>query len=102
MKNVIVPAYGTSYVPVKYHARVSDSIEAKISFMSTRGENTMDAAALVFHLTSTCTHKPNVEVINLEAYLYENSEKYIEIHNKFGQDADFYVTLVLPALHEAK
>ena len=96
MKYITVPAKGTAYVPIKYHARTSDNIGSKVSFMSTRGENTVDAQALVFDLNSVCTHKPSVEVVELEAALYENCEKYVEIHNKFNQDADFTITLVLP------
>jgi hypothetical protein len=100
MREVIIPPKSSASLPVKFRSRISAEVSAKLSLTSRHSEGTAQAAAMVFDLKSSVSQRRSEETYEIEAYLYENSNKDIDIFNKFGMDAEFQIQIIYPATNK--
>jgi hypothetical protein len=91
--NVTVPAKQTGNYPVKFHARISRPVFARITFKSKK-ENGPMAAPLVFDLRSKVTGRHSVERIEIKSNrLYESGATEIKVVNPYPTEVEFSIVL---------
>ena len=91
--NVTVHPKQSGNYPVKFHARISRQVFARITFKSKK-ENGPMAAPLVFDLKSSVTGRHSVERIEIKTIkLYESGTYEVKITNPYPQDVEFLITL---------
>ena len=79
---------------VKFHAKLSKSVEAKLTFTNKR-EGNAQAAALVFDLKSEITEIKSLEFHTFKSKLYQSFDQYIQVKNIFDcESAEFVITLI--------
>lgn len=83
---------------VKFKSRVSNSVEAKLSFINKR-EGLHSAAALIFILKSDVFDRRSLETHTLQAQLYQTKQEILTIKNFFLESkpeyAEFLITLLV-------
>ena len=83
---------------VKFQSRISEPVTGRLTFFNKR-ESNINAAAIVFDLRSEITERVSLEVINLQAQLYQTKQEIITIKNIFMNSslefADFTINLLI-------
>ena len=92
--NVYVEARGKVEFPVKFTARLSKQMTARIFFTNKKEEGNTQAAALVFDLISKVVGRKSEVIEQFESKLYEIKSRDIKVENIFGSKADFIVELI--------
>ena len=80
--------------PVKFSARISKPLTARIYFTNKKDESNTQAAALVFDLVSKVTGRKSEITEVFESKLYELKNRDIKVENIFGAKADFQIELI--------
>ena len=83
---------------VKFKSRVSNPVEARLSFINKR-EGLQSAAALIFILKSDVFDRRSLETHTLQAQLYQTRQEILTIKNFFQESksgyAEFLITLLV-------